>query len=187
MPRQGHISAEECPLGERDFEVLGYAFLCIDGEFPAVDCRLLAGLAGFQSAPEAVQHWAAFKTKVKGFRIRPELGDINLRELQVAGYAWQCFPTSQIPEIKPKRLFKLGLYETQEQAAKAWDMIQEKLYTLEENDDSGPAGAAPAASAGPSPRVARTTPNKRNADQEGDGEAGSPAAKRRRVDYRAGT
>ncbi|KAK8055954.1 hypothetical protein PG993_001181 [Apiospora rasikravindrae] len=180
MSGEGRLAPEERPIGIREFEVLGYAFLCVDEEFPAVDCRLLAGLTGLQSAYEAVNEWGAFKRKVKGFRTRPKLSDITFRELQIAGYAWQCIPTDKIPEVKPKRLVKLGLYETREKATKAWNIIKKKLISLAENDENEPDSATPAAPALSVGPVARSTPNKRNAGQEGDGETEGSAPKRRR-------
>ncbi|KAK7924035.1 hypothetical protein PG985_006089 [Apiospora marii] len=177
MPRRP--GPEQRPLGAREFEVLGYAFLCVKRDFPAVDCRLLASLAGFRSAHETVTYWTALKRKVKGFRSIRKLDDFTFREVQVAGYAWQCIPAYRIPKVKAKRLVELGLYDTTEVATEAWGLIVKKLHVMEENDDSDsdPEPAAPAAP------VAR---RKRNTYQEGDGEAGGSAAKRRRTSRQNG-
>ncbi|KAK7940959.1 uncharacterized protein PG986_013346 [Apiospora aurea] len=186
MPLKDRLAPDQQPMGIREFEVLGYAFLCVDGEFPPVDCRLLAGLIGLQSPYEAVNEWTALKRKVKGFRTRSELRDITFRELQIAGYAWQCIPIDKLPEVKPKRLVKLGLYETRRKAARAWNIIMKKLVMLAQNGEFEHGRATSAASAPSVGPVARSTPNKRSAGQEGDGEAEGSVSKRCRISGRAG-
>ncbi|KAK7970380.1 hypothetical protein PG996_001191 [Apiospora saccharicola] len=165
MPRR-RPGPETRPLGTREFEVMGYAFRCLDGKFPVVDCRSLASLAGFPSAQEVVTYWTALKRKVQSLKGKRGLGDLTWREIQVAGYAWQCIPTASIPEVKAKRLVKIGLYKTREEAAKAWGLIERKLHYMEENNDAEPAAL---------PATGRAPRHKRNADQ-----AGRSATKRRR-------